>query len=485
MVDDGLAEAIRSGVLYRRADRQSGIRPVTRVGIYTRLSRDPDGTQTATARQAADCRALAAREGWEVVDVYEDTDLSGYRRGLVRPDFERMLADLEGRRIDGVVVWKLDRLSRQPGQFEAVVSACERLGARLHSVHETADMTSPMGLAMMRVGMTFAALESETISLRTRAAKAEAADAGRPNGGGLRPFGLDVTKTGVVPAEAALIREAAARLIGGEGLTTIAKDWGRRGVLTTRGNGWTVTALRRMLSSPRLAGMRVHRGRAIASEHIPSILDVQTAERVRALLERPAGVYVRRSRALSGLVRCGLCGERMKVKHRQAGVALYRCFRTPGERSCGSLVITAEPLEALVGEALAAGLDHQALASALHDGDDGALARDLADLQARREALVHDHYVTGLVSRNGFLAADSALGDAIARLEDDLARRRRRELLADLDPGMTVADAWSARGPDWCRELAGSQIERVVISPAPRRGSTRLDPSRVEVVWRR
>ena len=99
-----------------------------RIGIYTRLSRDPDGTQTATTRQANDCRAFAEREGWEVAKVYEDADLSGFRPGVVRPDFERMLEDIEARRIDGVLVWKLDRLSRQPGQFEAVVSTCERVG---------------------------------------------------------------------------------------------------------------------------------------------------------------------------------------------------------------------------------------------------------------------------------------------------------------------------------------------------------------------
>jgi DNA invertase Pin-like site-specific DNA recombinase len=416
--------------------------------------------------------------------VYEDSDLSGYRRGVVRPDFDRMIRDLEERRIDGVVVWKLDRLSRQPGQFEQVVTVCDRLGARLYSVHESADMTSPPGLAMMRIGMAFAALESETISLRTRRAKADAADAGRPNGGGLRPFGLTADKRAVVPEEAALIREAADRVIAGEGLTTIAKDWGRRGVVSSRGNPWAVTALRRMLLSPRLAGMRVHRGRAIPSSEIPAILDEATAERVRGLLSRPADGYVRRSRALSGLVRCGLCGERMKVKHRTAASPLYRCFRTPGDPSCGSLVVAAEPLEALVGEALAEVIDSPLTTDALTDSGTLALVQELAAVTARREALVHDHYVTTLVSRPDFLAADAALADQVTRLEADLARRRRREILADLDPGSSVADAWGRRSVEWRRGLAQTQIDRVVIHPARRRGHNRLDPDRVEIVWR-
>jgi DNA invertase Pin-like site-specific DNA recombinase len=110
---------------------------------------------------------VARREGWEVAAVYEDADLSGYDPGVVRPDYERMLRDLEARRIGGVLVWKLDRLSRQPGQFEAVISACQRLGARVLSIHESADMTSPAGLAMLRVGMAYGP-EAPTEALSSR-----------------------------------------------------------------------------------------------------------------------------------------------------------------------------------------------------------------------------------------------------------------------------------------------------------------------------
>ncbi|WP_217913067.1 recombinase family protein [Miltoncostaea marina] len=456
------------------------------IGIYTRLSRDPDGTQTATARQASDCRELAAREGWRVVETYEDSDLSGYRRGVIRPDFERMLADVSSRRIRAIVVWKLDRLSRQPGQFEQVLDACALVGARIFSVHESADMTSPMGLAMMRIGMTFAALESETISLRTRRAKAEAADAGLPNGGGLRPFGLSKSKTELVPAEAALIREAAGRVIGGEGLRQIAADWEARGVVSSRGNPWTITALRRMLVNPRLSGARVHRGRVVPSDVIPAILEPAVAERVRHLLTRePASAYARQPRALSGLVRCSLCGERMKVKRRQKGDALYRCFRTPGQRACGRMVVTAEPLEELVGAALAEALSTPLLGAAIAQGEPSGEREELAALQERREALVNDHYVEGRLSRSEFLAAHAALTNLISASEDALGRQRQRELLGDLDPGETVAAAWSARDPVWKRAFASAYLERVVISPAAVRGRPRFDPARVELVWRR
>jgi len=93
-----------------------------RFAIYARLSQDRDGAQTATARQIADCRALAGARGWPVADVYEDTDLTAYRR-VNRPGYERLLADLEKGKVDAVLVWKLDRLVQPPSSHPLVASA--------------------------------------------------------------------------------------------------------------------------------------------------------------------------------------------------------------------------------------------------------------------------------------------------------------------------------------------------------------------------
>ena len=66
-----------------------------KVAIYTRLSRDMDGRQTATARQEKDCRALALSKGWKVAQVYEDIDFSAFKRGVRRPAYEELLEDLK------------------------------------------------------------------------------------------------------------------------------------------------------------------------------------------------------------------------------------------------------------------------------------------------------------------------------------------------------------------------------------------------------
>jgi DNA invertase Pin-like site-specific DNA recombinase len=460
------------------------------VGIYARLSRDRDGTETATVRQEADCRALANGEGWDVVDVYVDSDLSGFDPKVSRPDFERMIDDLEGGVIQAVLVWKLDRLSRQPGQFESVVRACERTGARIVSINESADMTSPSGLAMMRVGMAFAAMESQNISLRVKRAKQEQAREGKPHGGGIRPFGLSLDRRSIIDVEAEAVRQAAEDVINGATLTSVANDWNERGLLTTKGNAWTVTAVRRLIAAPHVAGCRHYHGDAIPSDVIPAILDQVTWQQVKAIIEDPSRRMTgeRVLRPLSGLVRCGRCGSAMRVKYRKDGrQPLYRCLKQPGTTGCGRMVVVAEPVEDVVLGAILDASESGRLVGMLEgrrNADTAKTHDDLSGLRVRRQQLVSDYHVDGLISRGEFLAAAGAIDDKIGTLEGALARHAGVSAASLLKPGESIESAWRERGFGWSREIARSLIDRVVIAPAPNRGSNRLDPSRVEVVWR-
>src|SRR5665213_85052 len=105
-----------------------------RIGIYARISEDRDGQQTATERQLRDCREMAQRRGWSVVEEFEDIDISAYSKKARRPEFERMLEALRAGDIIGVVVWKLDRLTRQQRDLVRVMEACEQHKAFIASV---------------------------------------------------------------------------------------------------------------------------------------------------------------------------------------------------------------------------------------------------------------------------------------------------------------------------------------------------------------
>ena len=82
-----------------------------RLGLYRRISSDPDGRSPSMTRQETDSRRFAEARGDELVKVYTDQDLSAFT-GVDRPGFEELLADADAGFIDGILVWKLDRFAR-------------------------------------------------------------------------------------------------------------------------------------------------------------------------------------------------------------------------------------------------------------------------------------------------------------------------------------------------------------------------------------
>jgi site-specific DNA recombinase len=463
---------------------------VQRLAIYARLSQDRDGTQTATARQIADCRALAEAKRWPIVGAYQDTDLTAYRR-VTRPDYERLLADLELGAVDGVLVWKLDRLVRHPAEFERFWAVCERRGAILASVHEPVDTSSELGLVIVRILVAFARLESATISLRQKSKAAELARAGRPHMGGRRAFGFTPDWRAHEPTEVALIRDAARRVLAGESVNSIARDWNGQGVHSPAGNPWRASSVARLLRSPHLAGFRRHHGAIVGEGDWPPILDHDTFDRLTVTLATGHGRSLgppRRYLLTGGIARCGLCDAPLTARPSKAGKPRYICAKAPGRPGCGRITVSAEPLEAFVAETIFAALDSPSFSATLHNlqinEQDAALARALhADEQALEQLHV-DHYVERIIDRAGFIVAKRALEDRIIREREQLAHRSRNTLLAELPPGAAAARAaWEHQSVEWRRAFVSVFLESVRVHRG-QPGRLPFNPERVEVVWR-
>ena len=463
---------------------------VQRLAIYARLSQDRDGTQTATARQVADCRALAEAKRWPVVGVYEDTDLTAYRR-VTRPSYEQLLVDLGAGTVDGVLVWKLDRLVRHPAEFERFWEICEQRSAILASVHEPVDTSSELGLVIVRVLVAFARLESATISLRQKSKAAELAKAGRPHMGGRRAFGYTRDWRDHEPTEAGLIRDAARRILAGESVNGIAKAWNEQGVRSPAGNPWRTSSVARLLRSPHLISLRRHHGVVVGEGDWPPILDRNTFEQLRLVLTTEHGRSFgppRRYLLTGGIARCGLCGAALLARPNKAGKPRYICAKAPGRPGCGGITVNAEPLETFVAEAIFAALDSPAFTAALQgqqtdDGDEALAAALYVDEQALEQLHV-DHYVDRIIDRAGFIVAKRALEERITRAREQLARRSRRSLLADLPPGGTAARAaWQCQGIEWRRAFTVTYLEAVRVHRG-RPGRLPFNPDRIELVWR-
>ena len=460
-----------------------------RIGIYARISEDRNGQQTATARQLEDCRAFAERKGWEVADEFEDIDTSAFKTNVKRPEFARMLGALRSGEIDGAVVWKLDRLSRQQRDLVRVMEACDVHKAFIASVMEPIDTGQSYGQFIAELLVAQARMESANASARQTRKAQERREQGKPPSNGGRCFGYTRGYSGLVPEEAALLREARDRLFAGESMRGVCFDFQARGVVSTAGNPWRRQILKRCLISATLSGQREHEGRLFPGSWEPIFSPADT-ERLRRMFATNPGVGRPRAATgslLVGFVRCGICGQRMSTSTTAQHRRRYACSKRPGNTNCGGVTTLADPLDELVAEIVFAAVDDVALADALRARggvDDGLLSCVQRD-EAALEELTNDFYTEQLVSREDFFVTRSALTARLEANREKLSRRDRRGVLGQfVGDGNTLRQAWEAGSLEWRRAIMAALLERVEIAPATEKGRKPFDANRVRPVWR-
>ena len=230
-----------------------------RVGTYARISDDVEQLGLGVARQQRDTRALVQLREWKLQAEYKDNDLSAYHPKIIREDFERMLGDLEAGTIQGIVVWDLDRLVRQPRDLERIIDIYDRKPLVFATVQGDIDLSTPDGRTMARVLVAFANKASMDTARRVARKKLEKAI----NGVGFsnyRPFGWNEDRLTLNEPEAEILRQAARDVLAGTGIFVVCDRLNKRGIRTVRGNIWKTMAMRRVLWAPRMAGFAVYQG---------------------------------------------------------------------------------------------------------------------------------------------------------------------------------------------------------------------------------
>jgi site-specific DNA recombinase len=457
--------------------RKAQGRIMTRVAIYCRLSLDLTGEQTATARQEAACRSFASAREWTVIGAFEDVDLSAYKRGVHRPAFERLLELAGAGDVDGIVVWKLDRLVRRPSEFERFWAACEQHRVFIASVTEPVDSSTDIGLAIVRVLVTFASLECATNGLRLAARHRERAEQGLPHTS-VRAFGHQIGWKEVVPEEADAIRDAAKRILVGESALSVCRDWAARGITTVRGKTWQPNTLIRLLCSPRVVGDRAWRkDQVVATGCFAPILDRTTHLRVRRLAaSRAIGQRKHYERSLlSGMLTCGECGATM---HSRGGERRYYVC-PPAPIGCGRAAIVERFVEPhVVGLFRERLRDRPPQAPTMRRFD----KRRYTELVERLERIRHDYYVTSSIDDATFRRYRDELDTELRQI----AVRSALPPVEGLPNGFDLRYAelgWPALTQRQRRELLRSEISTISVARAGRTGN-RFDPARVEVTWR-
>lgn len=468
------------------------------VDIYARISDDREGQRKGVDRQLPDCRAYCERNGLAVADEYVDNDLTASRkRGKrpPRPAFAQLFQRVKDGTTTTIVVWHLDRLYRDARELEDLIDLVEVTQVRIRTVSGgDFDLNVSDGRAMARVVVAFNMKESEDKSRRLRRKHLELAEEGRRHGGGSRHFGYLPDHSNIDADEAALVRQAARRVLAGESIRSICADWTAKGVPTVNGGAWSQTSLKRTLTAASIAGLREHRG-IIRPGTWPAILDETTWRRLRVILldpDRRKNLAARRY-LLSGFLVCGRCEARMVARPKADKRRAYVCASGPGFSGCGKMGVLAEPLEDVIVRLLFRRLDSPATLRAIarrHDDSDEQLLAELAADEAALEQIAHDRYVERIISPGQFVAASQALEAKVAATKRRL-RRKDADALAEqwVGNGGMLAETWAAQPIDWQRAVLGAFVESVTIGPAIR-GLNRFDRDRIRpkrgggILWR-
>ena len=464
--------------------------PITAAAIYARISSDQDGTALGVARQLDDCRRLASDLGWPVADEYVDNDISAYS-GKRRPEYQRLLVDISERRRDAVIVYHSDRLTRRPIELEQFLEVAT--AANLRHVRFVAgaavDVTNGDGLMILRLLSAVAANESDTKSRRIRRKMDELAAAGLPHGGSRRPFGYDDDRVTVREQEADVIRSLADRFVSGESLRSLT-TWLEASEFQAVGGGvWRSGALRGVLTSARIAGLRSHRGQVVGPAKWTAIITEQHRDRILSRLAHITTTHQRSPRRylLSGLLRCGRCGKPL-LSSPSGATRRYACVSGPDHGGCGRLTVVAEPVEELITEAVLFRLDTPELSAALDGSTSGdsqtiAMGQGLADDRAQLDELAALYAGKEITSRE-WLTARQPIEARIRQTETALARATKSSALTGLaGQGVALRTGWASLNLTRQHAIVAAVLNHAVVGPGTP-GDRHLDPERILPRWR-
>lgn len=450
-----------------------------RAVVYLRQSLDRTGMGAAVERQHEDCLAVCERRGSSVVEIFRDNDVSA-STGKPRPAYRRMIEAVKAGRIDEVVVWDLDRLTRRPIEVEEWMALNESHGVNLVTIGENVDLSTDNGRMFLRIKAAVARAEVERKGARQRRAQQQAAHSGKP-AGGRRAFGYSADSMRINPTEAELVRGAYQAVLEGETLSSIASDWNGRGVTTTVGNPWTHGTVRRLLLNPRNAARRTYRGEVVGPAQWPCLVDDDTFDAAHALLrlpERRTTTGTARLYLLPGLARCH-CGAKVTTGRTQHGVRTYRCGQQKGHMSRA-----AEPIDELVVDVVLERLSRPDATELMYDANkpDLQVYREKVHAIRERQDDLATALAEGVLSLSAVREASERLRAQLRDIESQMASLESADVLAPLVHAADIAATWDDL--PLSRQRAVIDILMSVTLLKPLRGRHAFDPASVRIDWR-
>jgi site-specific DNA recombinase len=504
---------------------------IVRCAIYTRKSTDEGLEQEFNSldaqREAGEAYIKSqASEGWTVLpDRYDDGGFTG--GNLDRPALRRLLADIEARKVDCVVVYKVDRLSRSLLDFARLMETFERHGVSFVSVTQQFNTATSMGRLVLNVLLSFAQFEREIIGERIRDKLAAMRRKGKW-AGGLPVLGYDVDRSNGSPRlvvnarEAARIRDIFQLYLSLGSLLAVVDELARRGWRTKTwrtkrgktqgGRPFDKGSLYALLTNPLYIGQVRHKGEVYPGEHEP-IVEAEVFHQAQATLQRngrSGGVMVRNRHGalLKGLLVCKGCNRAMTHSFTCKGERRYRyytCTRAikNGRKACPSGSLPASEIERVVMDQIRGiAADPSLRAEVLRQAQEqfeGELAELATEQRGLEQELAWHHAdigkICGEAPATGTAGARLAeLHDRVAQAETRLAELRhrieehQRDRLdaGDIDAAFADFDnVWNALSPREQSQVLALLVARVEFDAAQSTVAVSFHPTAIKALARK
>ncbi len=482
------------------AETGRGAKPVDIYARVSELKRDQK-REPPTEGQVAVSRVRLAELSLPEGKVLVDLDRSAWDPNVKREAWDELMDRLECGVSGGVIVFDLERFSRQPKDGERMIELAASGLLVLDSESEY-DLRTPNGKKAFRDAINAAAYYSDRLSTRTTRGKKLKAMSGEPNGSS-RPFGFETDLVTIRQDEAGILGELTRRFLAGESQDALVDDLNARSIRTSQGKPWTQTSLRQFLTRERNCGRIIHTDSATGVTSVVGrlpgkpIITEEDFDRVCAIYaarrrERPISpVYLCSGIAVCELPDCGkpLHGRPMKhMKPYDDGSVRRQYWCGPySSGGCGRVMIDQRGLdevaEALVIEILADPRHADAIEVVARAVESEAAQLDLAIAEAESvaEALA-DRLGRGDMTLSRYDIAIRPLDERIAKLK---AERAALGGPSPQRPSTASREHWQRR---WAvadqkekRELLRMALRgrRLIVAPAGRGSpAERADVSR-------
>jgi len=464
-----------------------------RAFIYCRVSTEEQSTDDhySLEYQEEKARSRVKEKGWQLVKVRKDV---GSGKDANREGYQELLSDIRSRSTDVVVVYKLDRLSRNVKDVYHFLDLIREHSVEFVSLTEGFDTTNPMGRAMLGIAAVFAQLTRETIAENTRNGMLQRAKRGRWNGGHLDPYGYDYVKgTGLVvnPVEAATVKRIFDLFVNRKmSAAKIARLLNLEKVPTKTGAEWSVSLVGRLLKSPLVTGRVQFDGQTYDGAH-EAIVDDEVFRLAQERLAMHQKVHHRTRTSkfvLSGVARCAYCGSLLQTRHKDRNQKLYVCRgnqKVSSDGACSGLARSARVLDWIVIQKIKETASSREVQEMALEEAQKLLGVELSPRREERDRLVleldqiasaftkwADRLDRGLIDEDQFnlqnsrlLANKRQIQERIHELDEALARQDRaqadfeavRAVLSDFDR------LWEAATLEEKQEMVRLLVERLEV----------------------